>query len=186
MTVLRSRFLLLFFSMFLILGGWVQGAYTQEAEPGRGGAVEANLFRQKGVSEEGKKTAEFLKVLEKRKQELDEREGAIRGEEERLKLLQQDLQEMLKQSIQAREGLEKLKTKPEAAEETLGLLIKVYEIMPPEEAAVRIAKMDERVVLGLMTRMKGRSVAKILSFVEPSKAARISEKLAKKTRLVKD
>jgi flagellar motility protein MotE (MotC chaperone) len=159
---------------------------AQESGPPQTKTEEADLFRHGSENEDGQKVTVLLTVLEKRKKELDEREEALQREEERLKFVRRDLEEMLAQSIKIREDLEKMKAEAKETEGALDLLIKVYETMPPEEAALRIAKMNERVVLRLLTRMKGKAVANILSFVEPTQAARLSEKLAAQKRVVQN
>jgi flagellar motility protein MotE (MotC chaperone) len=124
----------------------------------------------------------LLKGLEKRKKGLEEREERIRQEEERLHLIKKDLEGMLAESIRVREDLQKLKAEAQSEDEAWQHLIKVYRTMAPEEAALRIEKMNEKVVLDLLSRMKGKDVGQILGFVAPSKAARISEKLSKRRK----
>jgi len=51
--------------------------------------------------------------------------------------------------------------------------------MEPQRAAILLSKMDEATVERLFANMKSKKVAKILSFMEPDKAARISSSLTK-------
>jgi flagellar motility protein MotE (MotC chaperone) len=57
-------------------------------------------------------------------------------------------------------------------------LSQAFESMPPEEAAQRIEKMNEASALDLLTRLKSKTVGQILASVNPTKAARLTEKLA--------
>ncbi|HLG22981.1 MAG TPA: hypothetical protein VI382_09205 [Candidatus Manganitrophaceae bacterium] len=58
----------------------------------------------------------------------------------------------------------------------------MYEAMPPEEAAARIEKMNESLALNLLGRIKEKIAAQILTGMNPTKAARMSEKLIKTQR----
>jgi flagellar motility protein MotE (MotC chaperone) len=59
-------------------------------------------------------------------------------------------------------------------ENLLGLA-KVYENMPPEDAASRLEKIDTKFAIKLMKAINSRKAGKILGFVEPKKAAILSE-----------
>ena len=52
--------------------------------------------------------------------------------------------------------------------------------MKPQNAAELIEKLDIKLAIELMSKMKGDAVGKILSFVKIEKAAEISEGLVKR------
>lgn len=121
--------------------------------------------------------------LTQRAEEIGRREAAVKREEEKLKDLKKEMEQRIAH-------LEKLKTDVEASlkkvederEQNFRHLVKVYESMPPEEAAARMEKLDDKVALALLSRMKGKTAGKILAAVDATRAARLSEALAEKKR----
>jgi flagellar motility protein MotE (MotC chaperone) len=114
-------------------------------------------------------SGDLVKLLEERQQELDRREAAIRRDEDRLKILHQDIESMLKKQN---------KSGGAQPASPMAHLSQAFESMPAEEAAQRIEKMNEASALDLLTRLKSKTVGQILASVNPAKAARLSEKLA--------
>lgn len=126
----------------------------------------------------------LLEQLQARLQEVEERERGLQQREERLRALQQDLE-----ALAARQSKEGKRLEGEAsslAEEqrryveqdpALVHLIKIYESMDPEEAALRIAEMREGLALDILAAIKDKKAAGVLAGVEPVKAARLSEGL---------
>ncbi|HHW20634.1 MotE family protein [Thermodesulfovibrio thiophilus] len=106
-------------------------------------------------------------------------------EEDRLKILQQDLSKRteelkkLKEEIDAKiKQQEALKSQLEKSkEENYQRLAKIYEQMPPEEAAVRLEKLDDDTATMLILAIKPRVAGRILANVNPEKAAIISKKI---------
>ncbi|MBI5683225.1 MAG: hypothetical protein HZC45_08730 [Deltaproteobacteria bacterium] len=126
-------------------------------------------------------TKEMLDAIKKRGQELDEREEKVRLEEDKLNGLKAEIDEKINELTRARKELEKtLKEMKTEKQQGMENLVKVYENMPPEEAASRIEKLDEDMAIRFLMTMKTKSAAKILSFVEPSKAAKLTQKLGNK------
>ena len=58
-------------------------------------------------------------------------------------------------------------------------LARMYEAMPPKDAAARIEKLKEPLTLKLLSSLKPKTAARILNEIKPSKAASLTEKLAK-------
>jgi flagellar motility protein MotE (MotC chaperone) len=122
----------------------------------------------------------LMKLMEERQQDLDRREAAVRREEERLKLLRLDIEGLLKKqagpaksaAVSASGG------KPTTPTPNLVHLSQAFETMPVEEAAQRIEKMREAVALDLLARLKSKTAGQILAALDPTKAARLVEKLA--------
>jgi flagellar motility protein MotE (MotC chaperone) len=114
-------------------------------------------------------SGDLVKLLEERQQDLDRRETAVRRDEDRLKILRQDIEGMLKK--QSKSG-----GAPTAS--PMAHLSQAFESMPAEEAAQRIEKMNEASAIDLLVRLKSKTVGQILASVNPAKAAKLSEKLA--------
>ncbi|WP_141266268.1 MotE family protein [Thermodesulfovibrio sp. Kuro-1] len=106
-------------------------------------------------------------------------------EEDRLKILQQDLAKKteelkkLKSEIDAKiKQQEELKAQLEKSQqENYQRLAKIYEAMPPEEAASRIEKLDEDTAVALLLAIKPRQAGKILANITPDKAAALSKRI---------
>jgi flagellar motility protein MotE (MotC chaperone) len=108
-------------------------------------------------------------------------------EEERIKILKEDLAKKTEELKKLREEInakikehEAIKVQLERAQsENFQRLAKIYELMPPEEAATRIEKLDDETAITLILAIKPRQAAKILANVNPEKAAIISKKIVK-------
>lgn len=104
-------------------------------------------------------------------------------EEERLRILKEDLAKKteelkkLKEEIDAKiKHQEELKAElTKTQEERYQRLAKIYEQMPPEEAATRLEKLDNETAVNLILAIKPRQAAKILANVSPEKAATLSK-----------
>ncbi len=106
-------------------------------------------------------------------------------EEERNRILQEDLSKKIDELKKLKEEINKkikeqgeLKAQLEKAQsENYQRLAKIYESMPPEEAAARLEKLDDDTATILILAIKPRQAAKILANVNPEKAAILSKKI---------
>jgi flagellar motility protein MotE (MotC chaperone) len=129
---------------------------------------------------------ELFAMLEQRKEFLAKKEDRLRLSEERLTALKKEVEQSLtrfEQSVKAADGnrkavREKL-ARAEADEQrnAQAHLIKMYESMPAEDAAVRIEKMPESKALDLLRLLKGKTAGAILASVKPAQAAKLTERL---------
>lgn len=128
----------------------------------------------------GTKESELLAAIEKRQKELDKREENIKAQEERLKTLRSDVEARINELNKVKTEAEKtLKAIEAVNKEEFAHIIKIYEAMPAEEAAARISKLEMDMAVKLLSNMKGKTAGKILSFVEPAKAAELTQGLGK-------
>ncbi len=126
------------------------------------------------------KESELLAAIEKRQKELDKREENIKAQEERLKTLRSDVEARINELNKIKAEAEKTLKAIEAVNKgEFAHIIKIYEAMPAEEAAERISKLDNEMAVKLLSNMKGKTAGKILSFVEPAKAAELTQGLGK-------
>ncbi len=124
-------------------------------------------------------TGQLAKQLEERQLELDRREEAIRRDEERLRILRENIEGLMNRKPgPAGPGGQAGVTQAPAVTPGLTHLSQAFESMPSEEAAQRIEKMNEPVALELLSRLKGKTAGAILASLSPAKAARLIEKLA--------
>jgi flagellar motility protein MotE (MotC chaperone) len=138
---------------------------------------------------------EILDMLEQRKRFLDKREAALRGADTHLLELKAELEQIVTRHEQLVEAEKKRRlaaqtkasteadkskavSKPGgAANVNQTQLAKIYEAMPPEEAAARLERMPERKALEVLRLLKGKSAGSILAEVKPERAARLTEQL---------
>ncbi|MDR4472113.1 MAG: hypothetical protein MRJ92_05495 [Nitrospira sp.] len=115
---------------------------------------------------------EMFELLEQRKRMLDKREATLRGSETHLLELKAELEQIVtrheqaveaekkrRQAAQAKGGNEPAKANTSAkAAPAVNLnqaqLAKIYETMPPEEAAARLERMPERKALEVLRLLK--------------------------------
>ncbi len=108
-------------------------------------------------------------------------------EEERLKVLRDDIQKKI-------EEYKKLKKEIEEAQKALDIKIqegllkvaKMYESMPSEEAARRLEKLDEDTAVIILNSLKPKIAGKILAQIESDIAASLSKKLLIKGKVLQE
>ena len=99
-------------------------------------------------------------------------------EEERLSILKSDIQKELEEFRKLKQELDETKKAlQKERQEQLVKVSKMYEAMPPEDAARRIEKLDDDSALKLLLTLKPKTAGKILAQVETEKAAVLSKKL---------
>ncbi len=130
--------------------------------------------------------AEILALLDQRKQALDRREAKVREAETRLMVLKREIEELLARyeaRVQAEEArrrafeAKQAATATEARQAAFTHLAKIYEAMPPEEAAARIEKMPREQALRLLRALKSKTAGAILAQVRPERAAQLTAQL---------
>ena len=132
-------------------------------------------------------------MLEQRKRFLDKREAALRGADTHLLELKAELEQIVTRHERLVEAEKKRAQLVKAASDAdkskdpkngggprnvnQAQLAKIYEAMPPEEAAARLERMPERKALEVLRLLKGKSAGSILAEVKPDRAARLTEQL---------
>lgn len=121
-----------------------------------------------------------LKAIEQKRQELNEREDRLKKEEDRLKAVQKEVDgriEKLNQMLsQIEEGLKKL---GEVRSERMGQLVKTFEAMPPEEAAIRLTAIEKSLAVQIVFKMTSKKAGAVLASMDPKKVAEITEGISK-------
>lgn len=124
---------------------------------------------------------ELLKSFEKKREELSKKEDEIKMKEEQLNMIQQNIQQKLAELESIKGDMEKLIIlRKDLEEKSINHLVKVYSSMPPAEAAAQLERLDREITIHVLSRMKGKSAAKILSNINPAIAVQISEQLVKR------
>ena len=134
------------------------------------------------VKNEKKDTKETidLKFLIQRKAQFEKEEKRIAEKKSELLVIQDDINKKIAELTKLRDEIKQEKAQKKSVEEQqFKHLIKIYSAMKPQNAADLIDKLDIKLAIELLSRMKGDDVGKILSFVKIEKAAKISEGLIK-------
>ncbi|MBI4764741.1 MAG: hypothetical protein HY787_09070 [Deltaproteobacteria bacterium] len=120
------------------------------------------------------------KIIEQKRQELTEKERRLKSEEERIKNIEKEvegkIQKLNQLLIQIEGALKKL---AEVRSEKLDHLVKTFEAMPPEEAAIRLSALDKPLAVQIIFRMTSKKAGPILALMEPQKVAEITEAVSK-------
>lgn len=129
----------------------------------------------------------LIEGIEKRDRELDLRDEKIQKEEERLKALKLEIKKEIAALSTERGRLEKVLSDLEVARDNgLKNLAKIYENMPPEEAATRLERLNKDIAINLIKVMNTRTAGKILGFVDPAKAAELTVMIGRRYISKKD
>ena len=140
----------------------------------------AEMDIQEDMSEE----ASLVQQLKDRLKELQEREQRLQQKEALVEGLQRDVEALAARQVKEAERLKNIVNKLDAEktrvpnnDPSLEHLVKVYGAMDPEEAALRIEKMDEHLALEILAGIKDKKAAVVLAGVKPEKAATLSQGL---------
>jgi flagellar motility protein MotE (MotC chaperone) len=105
-------------------------------------------------------------------------------EEERLNILRSDIKKELQEYQRMKQEIEAMRKEvdKDRLEQQLKVA-KMYESMPPEDAAKRLEKVDEESALLILSMLKPKVAGKILAQMDAEKAALLSRKMLKKPKL---
>jgi len=114
----------------------------------------------------------------KKAPDLAERERALKAEEERLFALRKEVDmKIAKYEKLLGQAEEKEKRKQEEKDSKVDHLVKLFEGMPPEEAAARLAALDNGMAAAILVRMKARKASAVLAVMEPKRVGVIAMKI---------
>lgn len=139
---------------------------------------------------------EVTDMLDARKLDLDRREETLRRDEGRLMMVRADIEKLLAQNealekriLQATgkddQGAADAKARKTKAmiekerhlQEQKDRLAKMYEAMPPEDAATRLEHMPDPKAIEILRLIKTKTAGAILAQVKPERAAKLTEQL---------
>ena len=122
----------------------------------------------------------LLEAVSRRSERLAALELANRVREEHLTSLRSEVDRKLESLETTIVRLEKILLEMKKRDESkVTALAKVYENMPPEEAAARIERIERELAVKLLKSMQSRKSGKVLGYVSPQLAARLSEDFGK-------
>jgi flagellar motility protein MotE (MotC chaperone) len=128
----------------------------------------------------------LLKSLRERQMQLDERDKQFANRDKQLanreadlRLVQQQIEEKLTTLAMLRKEMSDLLQEKAAFEEKrFEHLVKVYEVMKPEEISSLFERLNEDTAARLLYQMKEKKAGQILASISPQVAAKLSERLA--------
>ncbi len=120
-----------------------------------------------------------LNFFIEKKAELKKEEESLAKKRAELLTIQEEINKKIALLTQLRNEILAEKARKKTIEEKkMRHLIKTYSAMKPQKAASLVEKLDIHFAVELLSKMKGDVAGSILSFVDVTKAAKISEGLA--------
>jgi len=133
------------------------------------------------AAKENKEEKIDINFLIMKKAALEEEEKRLAKKEAELMVIQKEINNKIENLTRLRNEIRsEIAAKNAVEDQKLKHLIKVYSAMKPQNAADLIEKLDKKLAIELLSKMKGEDVGKILSYVNIEKATLISEGLAKR------
>jgi flagellar motility protein MotE (MotC chaperone) len=121
---------------------------------------------------------DIVKFVETKRIELKEKEEALKSEEERLAALRKDVEEKIAAYTQLLARVQSALAKLETVKgEKMENVVKAYEAMAAEDAAVRLSALDESTALKILTRMKSKKAGAAIAAMTPHKAASLTRSM---------
>lgn len=164
----------------------ISRAYAQAGKTsGKGEGAEAQKSEGQGVSSEVKSPQTVSQkdcagFLENKTRELNEREKLLAEREAALKALQKDIEDKLARLEEIQKNIEAFKKEQERLKnEKIDSLVKIYGSMKPKEASKLLEKLDDDLVVTIISRMTTDQAARIIANMDVKKAAEISQKLSR-------
>ena len=122
----------------------------------------------------------MLEAMKRRESELNDREEDLKKYEQRLAVVNTELDQRMKELAVTKEVVDKILAKLKRAEKSrTQRVVKIYESMGPEEAAARIEKLDAATAVMILSTMKEKKARAVLGLVSVDKAVRYSQMMNK-------
>ena len=123
---------------------------------------------------------DIVSLVEKQRIELDQQEENIKKETERLKTIKREVEADIEKYSELLEQIEKsLEQAETAGSKRLRHIAKAYEAMQPEDAATRLAGLDNRTAVQILLKMTSKKAGLVIGMMEAKKATRLTKDIAK-------
>lgn len=151
------------------------------AASGAAPAAPAAVKKDKEVLEEDlNKQRDLAAALLAKKAELDNRENAVRAEEQRLLTLRKEITEKIALLKNQQEKLTAILDANQAAEiKRYKEMAKVYEAAPPAKAGVMLEKLDTKTAAGITMNMKKDKAGAVWGYISAQKAVEITREITR-------
>ncbi len=132
-------------------------------------AVATTISQPTGKSEtvmSAKMIREEMVALEKKRQQLAEREAALAAKEEELKKLAAGMDSKIRELETAKKLMESsLRQKQGQENDRFKKILRVYKGLKPEEAGRLMDKLDETMAIEMLNRMDQKTAVKLIPFL---------------------
>lgn len=119
-----------------------------------------------------------LRVVEEKRLELKEREDSLKRDELRLTALKKDVDEKIQAYTELLARVEAALKRVELVKgDKIENVVKAYEAMPAEDAATRLAALDNDTALLILARMKSKKVGAAIALMDTQKAAALTKSM---------
>lgn len=125
-----------------------------------------------------------LRSLQKRREELDAREGGLETREQAAAAAEQRLQEQIADLRKVESEVQGLLTQMTAqGDKRMADLVKSYESMKPKDAANIFNGMEDQLLVSIAKTMKPATLAAVMSSMQPKRAEALTKLLADLSKL---
>ncbi|HLG88329.1 MAG TPA: hypothetical protein VKZ79_14165 [Alphaproteobacteria bacterium] len=122
---------------------------------------------------------DLLQNLQKRREELDQRDAAIQQREATLKVAEGRVDQKLAELTELKAGIEKLlELQKQKQNDEVTSLVKIYSAMKPSDAARIFNTLEMPVLLSVVSHMKEQKSASIIAAMQPDRARELTSRLA--------
>ncbi len=167
-------------------------AQQAEKEPAQGEEAKANAGEEDGKKAEGAapepapkelgpQQMEVLRSIENSKKQMEQRERELDRRAKELAALEQLVDQKMATLEKLRlEFEQQVKAEEARQNKRIKHLVALYSNMKPKAAAEVMEQMDLDLAVEIFRQMRGREAGKILAYVTPEKASKISRMLSEK------
>lgn len=120
--------------------------------------------------------AKYLAVIERKKQQVENRIETLRSREEKLIKIEEQIDDKLRKLDDERRFFaETIQQEKSLKDERTKQLVEFYKKMPPKKAAPVFEKLDKDLVVELFNQIPEKQTMKILSLMNPEKSVELTE-----------
>ena len=118
--------------------------------------------------------------IEQQNRELEQKQEIIQKETARLQTLKKEVEEDIAKYTELLKQIDKsLKQAAAKGSKRLKHVAKAYEAMPPEDAASRLAGLDDKTAVRILLIMSSKKAGLVIGMMNPAKATTLTKDLAK-------
>lgn len=111
---------------------------------------------------------------------LKRKEEELARHEQALKTLERQIDEKIKKISAMEQNIKAMLDEAQSVQDKkFKHLVSVYSNMKAKNAASTLEKLDEKTAVKILSGMRGRKAGEILNFVQPAKAAKLSQELTR-------
>jgi len=158
------------------------GAPVSAKVPPDGPGPAASEAHESGATSSGDGKA-LMEAIARKEEELKAREEELKEKRRELAGVRGDIEARLKRLKALLKEFQAVKQKIDTFNnEKARRLVKIYESMAPQDAALRIERLDDKMAASILGSMREKIAGKILGFVNVDKSVKISRVLKKEIR----